>query len=375
MDKRGLLLIATNLLLLAIFIYRIRRKKRIPNLVLMMVVIFFFLSIIEFSYRLFFSGAAYETGDCSKDFFRYDSSLGYVMNKTGSCIARKITRKGDTVYQATYTILPGVDTGKRPVNRRISFMDTGHARKVVFLGCSFTFGQGLDDSASLPWQLGKMNNMHTVNLGTTGYGIHQVYQLFKEQFDTTSNHQQIFVYSFLYDHILRANGLYDWNLQGPLFRMSGDSLVNTGPMINQVDIAKQRYIHYASLLGTFSFLKDMLGRVEVNARVRKLTQADYDKCFQMIRKMAEAIRRTGGQLIVVNWDNDNWANLEIKGLPVDMINKKLNDLAAADVQLVNVSSILDYNDSRNFIARDGHPAAIANIAIARHIARIINQQQ
>lgn len=87
--------------------------------------------------------------------------------------------------------------------------------------------------------------------------------------------------------------------------------------------------------------------------------------------MAEVIQRTGGRLVILNWDNGNWANLEIKGLPVAMIEKELKGMPG--VQLVNVSSLLDYTDHNNFIPSDGHPSAAANARIAEGLTRLLGQ--
>lgn len=365
MDKRTVLLIVVNLLLLLLFVYRIRKKKRLPNVFILIASTFIFLSVIEFAYRLFFRDTSYEINSCSQDLFQPDSTLGYTIHTTGACTVAKMARPGDTIYQATYTMVRGADSLARSINQRIGYRSVGGGRELVFLGCSFTFGQGLEDTASLPYQAGKMTNLNAINLGVTGYGIHQVYQLFNEQYAGTNNSQRVFIYSFLYDHILRANGLYAWNLQGPLFKLEGDSLINAGPISRAP--AGPDYIHYVSLLGSFTFLKDMLERIALSNKVKKLQQADYDKCFLMIRKMAQVIQRTGGRLIILNWDNKNWANLEIKGLPAAMIEKELRGLAG--VQLVNVSSLLDYTDRNNFIPRDGHPSAAANARIAQGLAR------
>jgi len=371
MDKRTVSLIVMNGLLLLLLVYRIRRKKKLPNIFILIASTFFFLSVIEFAYRLFFRETSFETGSCSQDFFQPDSTLGYTIHTTGPCTVAKMARPGDTIYRATYTIEPTTDSADGGINRRIGYVAADAGKELVFLGCSFTFGQGLEDTATLPYQAGKMAGLPAVNLGVTGYGIHQVYQLFNEEYANSENSGRVFIYSFLYDHILRANGLYAWNLQGPLFKQEGDSLINAGPISGSMEPAGPDYIHYVSLLGSFTFLKDMLERIALNNRVKKLQQADYDKCFLMIRKMAQAVQRTGGRLIILNWDNSNWANLEIKGLPVAMIEKELKGMAG--VQLVNVSSLLDYTDRNNFIPRDGHPSAAANARLAQALAKQFNQ--
>src|SRR6185295_17051038 len=115
--------------------------------------------------------------------------------------------------------------------------------------CSFTFGEGLTDQQSLAYLTGEQNDLNAVNLGCTGYGLHQVYQLYLNKYLNADNRNRTFIYSFLYDHILRANGIYEWNQQGPYFVIKGDSIVNMGSLANQRNLSSNKFIHYMSLFG------------------------------------------------------------------------------------------------------------------------------
>jgi hypothetical protein len=366
MDKRLFLLIALNLLSWFFLLYSIQKKRKLPNFLLTIIVCFIFLSLIEFSYRAFFSDKPYRIGSCKTDFFKPDSSLGYVIGKNGTCEACQLINK-DTLFKVNYTMEPASDPTGRQFNRRIGFKTAATSKEAVFLGCSFTFGGGVNDNETLPWQVGQLANLNTINCGISGYGIHHVYQLFKEQYAHTSNHQRIFVYSFLYDHILRASGIYQWNLQGPYFKTINDSLIHAGQLSDYADSTRPSYAYYLSLLGTFTFLKDMLDRVQMNYDVRHLSQEDYDKCFLMIREMAAAIRRTGGKLILIDWDHNNWANKQVSTLSIDRIEKALNTLSENAVQVIRVSSVIDLNNKSYFIRRDGHPSAAANKKLAQFV--------
>lgn len=370
MDKRLFLLIAVNLLSWFILLYSIRKKRKVPNLLLTITVCFVFLSLIEFSYRAFFSDKPYRTGSCKTGFFKPDSSLGYVLAKNGSCQACQVINK-DTLFKVNYTMEPASDPTGRQFSRRIGFKTTATSKEIVFLGCSFTFGGGVSDNETLPWQVGQSANLNTINCGISGYGIHQVYQLFNEQYAHSSNNQRVFVYSFIYDHILRASGTYKWNLHGPYFKTVNDSLIHAGQLSDYRDSTQYNYAHYLSLLGTFTFLKDLLDRVQLNHDVRHLPQEDYDKCFLMIREMATAIRRTGGKLILIDWDHINWANKQVSTLSIDKIEKALDSLSEDSVQVIRVSSVIDLQDKNYFIRRDGHPSAAANKKLAQFLLQYI----
>jgi hypothetical protein len=51
--------------------------------------------------------------------------------------------------------------------------NTNENYNTIFLGCSFMFGEGLDDEETLPSQLNKINNLKSINLGVSGYGFLQ----------------------------------------------------------------------------------------------------------------------------------------------------------------------------------------------------------
>lgn len=367
MDKRTIFLIGLNLLLWAL-LYFTRRKKKLSNTILFFASFLFFLSIIEFAYRAFSKKNCYTITNI-KEFNKYDSVLGHTMTMAGEFCVTKTS--SDTIFKSTYTIISDSAENYPNFNHRIGFSNPGSAKEIIFLGCSFTFGEGLEDTESLPYRTGKITQTNAINLGCMGYGLHQVYQLFDRKYAGIPNEQRIFVYSFLYDHILRANGVYNWNEGSPFFSVIGDSLIHSGSLSANILKPENKYIHYISMLGTFSFLKNMLEKVALKSRVNKLRQIDYDRCFLMINKMASHIKRTGGKLIIIDWDRKDWANSAINDLPGLMIEKQLNDLSDLNVNIIRVSSVMDLNDKACFIPNDGHPTAFANEKLASAIAAII----
>jgi hypothetical protein len=158
---------------------------------------------------------------------------------------------------------------------------------------------------------------------------------------------------------------------GPFYKTEGDSLIYSGPLSAHMKMSNRKYIRYVSLFGAFTFIKDMLNNIYTNAQVKKLNKKDYDLCFLMIRKMAQQIQRTGGKLIVIDWDKNNWANDRINDLPISMIEKNLNNLQDLNVQVIRASSIINLNGTYSFISNDGHPSVLSNEKLADTLASVI----
>ncbi|QEC41979.1 hypothetical protein [Pseudobacter ginsenosidimutans] len=292
---------------------------------------------------------------------------GYTINKTGSSYFVKMNRD-DTLFASTYSIISDSTQSYTDLVHRVGFQNPDTAREIVFLGCSVTFGVGLDDSASLAYKTGITTKLNTYNLGVEGYGTHQAYQLFLNKYAGVSNVNRVFVYSFIYDHILRANGIHIWSLSGPFFKVNDDSLVYAGPVHMNVEKHDRKYILYLSGLGTFGFLRQMLSNIATRSRINKLKHEDFDRCFLMIKTMAGIIEKTGGQFVLIDWGDSHWNDHLINDELIAAFKKKLE--ALTNLRIIQVSAVMDLNDARHFIPDDGHPSALANEKLAAELSSI-----
>lgn len=365
MDLRTLCLISLNILLI-IILFATKRKKKLKDVILFITTIVLTLSVTELVYRLFIGKQVYYTGDLGKGYFKHDSLLGYTINRSGKLNAVKMD-KYDTVFVKTYNIITDSTQPRIDFNHRDGFQHPETGREMVFMGCSITFGVGLDDTACLAYRVGREMQLNTVNLGVQGYGTNQVYQLFLNKYAGVSNTNRVFVYSFIYDHILRSNGVYEWSTNSPFFKIEGDSLVHSGSLLMNVKKHNKKYIHYLSGLGTFRFLHRLLSNIHTRNRVNGLTQTDFDRCFLMIKNMAEIIKRTGGQFVLIDWGRHQWDADYIDDELYTVFEKKLEGLSG--LHIIKVASLMDLKDTRYFIPDDGHPSALANERIAGALIR------
>jgi hypothetical protein len=216
MEKKILALMALGGLLFFLS-YTLRNRKFISNIFMAGASVLLTLLVVEFAYRTLFKKK--DATDKMHPFSLYmpDSLLGYKNNKPALYKVLNSFPNRDTVYNTSYSILADTFPAGIHFNFRKGYKSDNCSKEVVFLGCSLTFGQGLADTQSLPYRFGATAHVSTLNMACIGYGIHQVYQLFNSKFSQQNNHDRIFIYPFFYDHILRANGVYDWNNAGPYF--------------------------------------------------------------------------------------------------------------------------------------------------------------
>src|SRR5580698_4589379 len=188
MSKHLAFFIIVNLFLIGLT-YMTRRRRKWSNVILLCTTIFLVLSIVEMAYRNFFKDRKAYIQKTGKTWsFGPHPVLGVQIDTTGVLGDTELTSSGSTIYHARYTIIAD-SIGSYRFNHRIGFQNPSGREpeshptpEIVFLGCSFTFGQGVSDTETLPYRVGAQRNVSTLNLSGIGYGIHQVYKIFLDKF-------------------------------------------------------------------------------------------------------------------------------------------------------------------------------------------------
>ena len=124
-------------------------------------------------------------------------------NPANTVAVEKMSLNGREIFNATYS----TDGYSR---RTTPFKNAGTAEKfALFFGCSFTFGQGVQNEETLPSRVGELAPRYRpYNYGVIGYGPQDV--LIKlEDTSLRSEIEQsdgILVYTYIHDHINRVIG-------------------------------------------------------------------------------------------------------------------------------------------------------------------------
>lgn len=168
-----------------------------------------------------------------KDIYRVgtvpDDDLGYRLLPN---LNIPVTKKaGDEVI---YSVVYKTDAAGRRIAPD-SAKEEEADRFIAFFGCSFTFGEGVPDSDTLPNQVArKMSGFCVYNYAAPGYGPQQMLEMAKSGFvrDTIPQNSGIVVYTIFFDHLNRATGRMLPVIQHahhfPYYHLQGDQLVRTG---------------------------------------------------------------------------------------------------------------------------------------------------
>jgi|GEM_PF-703142 len=138
----------------------------------------------------------------SKKLSQKNELLGYKA-RPNARLASKMTLKGREIYNVTYS----TDSHSRRIT---PVRAVGQADKfILFFGCSFTFGEGVQNDETLPFFVGQFASRYRpYNYGMNGYGTQQMLAKLQEGGikREIAEKQGILVYVFIDDHIDRVIG-------------------------------------------------------------------------------------------------------------------------------------------------------------------------
>jgi hypothetical protein len=259
-------------------------------------------------------------------------ALGYAPRPGVRVLSRK-TLSNQLIYDVVYTIS---DRGVR-VTRGNPNGDTW-----LFMGCSITFGEGVNDDETLPAyfsaHLGYQANV--VNLGFHGYGPHQMLRSLELDLPRPLLHGVVrqVVYQGIGNHAWRAAGHARWDLYGPSYALSRDGVTYVGPFRNQLagSILK--------VLQKSDFFQFVLDRTLFQVRV---SDEDIERYARILERSAQlSLKQYGAGFLVVFRDRDN-----------ELSRRILQRLRKTTLQVLVLSEVIPRRDwaGLRIHPSDGHP--------------------
>ncbi len=307
---------------------------------------------LEMATRFFFPVERKEIlGEYSQKFNLPDLDFGYKPRSNARVSAIRRDRDGHLIYSVHYStdelsrrVTPMIDQGNRP-----DFM--------LFFGCSFTFGEGLEDNQTLPYYVSRYAPCYTpYNYGYSGYGPQQMLvRLMKPDFvREVSQGKGILLYGPA--HVARAIGSYrvstGWARDFPFFYLDG-----RGNLLLDGNFQTGRPVRS----GIYAFLSEIrlfdvfLRRFDVPHKFSdqdiKLTSGIIEKSFKLFYQYYPD--STAYFMLLPGVDESDHAvatHLKRAGIPV-----------------LDFSSHEEFNNREYVIANDGHPTDKWNERLAQLI--------
>jgi len=337
-------------ILLATFTYLLLfglkiKKEKVKILLFNISAIFFALFICESYFSI--KNMSLKNGNTIKvlgNYIKPHPYLGYGPKKFDVYNVKSIINT-DTIYNVSYTISDGL---RYTPNSNEESLDC-----VLFFGCSFTFGEGLSDSSTIPFFFNQYANQHykVFNYGFRGYGPHQMLANIENRVPKdiqVFKNKKIAIFTFFYDHIPRAAGYRIIDPKEPRYEIVDGSLRKVG-----------------TLSKLPRWMSSMLWQSHTYRKlfIRKNT-SHYDlmRTIEIIKKAKDILLKNNVILYIVVLD-------ELEKNDDDIY--FLNEMKRNNIKTFLVSNAIpDYFEKRdNYILHllDRHTNGLANEKIAKYL--------
>jgi len=220
----------------------------------------------------------------SEGYFQIDDILGTVPRKNHVEHASE-SRASHRIYDVTYTI-----NGE---GLRVTSSSTGTAAEqcVLFFGDSFTFGEGLDDADTLPYQVGSQSGgrIKTFNFGFHGYAPNQMLASLEHGLVSriVDCRPSVAVYSALADHVPRVTGNISYGQQNPRYLLTADGGVRAAGHFDDewqsASNLSQRFRRQSAKSAIYRFIAQ---------RRRPVTAEDIQLYFAIVRRFRDLLVAT-----------------------------------------------------------------------------------
>lgn len=337
------------------FLFVNRLSKRILVLIIPVITVIFLLFLVELVFYFLRQSNnnvyPYAYDSFVGDLFRKDPILGYAANKNVTAQYRKIfvdpaNPSADTAFVFNTTVKTD-SLG----NRSVDIPGIWNRQKyALFFGCSFTFGVGVEDTATIPYYFAKYDTSYCAyNFAVGGYGTQHM--LAKLQYtglrESVKQDTGVCFYIYMRAHPGRVIGdLYTYTNFGeemPYYDYSNDSITYFGNFTEG-----RRFISgFYSLMNKSHFIKYF----NINFPPKILPKHYKLTCDIINRSYLEYKKQFGNDnfYVVVYPSNDD-------------IVEYLNDY---NFKVLDLSRVFNAKDDKYYISNyDEHPTPLANRIVA-----------
>jgi len=228
-----------------------------------------------------------------------------------------------------------------------------NVNSVLFFGCSFTFGEMVEDNETLPWQFAELDDYrrNVYNFGFEGWEPHHMLASLQDDRveKIVSEEPNLIVYQGILDHLNRVTNDHAGISNGPKYVLKGEDLVRVGNFSKNSKLLKQ-------------LQKSSIYRLIMNSKYLQPSFKEKALLFTEIIETSRAIslsKYDSAQFIVVMWPDPRYSDAQYK-LIFDLLMSK-------GIEVVDVTNILtDFKNSPElyFVTNNGHPNPLAFNKIA-----------
>jgi hypothetical protein len=270
-------------------------------------------------------------------------------------------------------------TDERGARVNSSGLSTANTVTLLTIGCSFSWGHGMENEDTFTEILGRRFGIPVANFAMGSYGTLHSLQMLERNLDLSP---KIIIYGFIEDAIRRSllscaptYAPFCLSVSSVAFDPQGNPYIQAPNMKFSANVTQK---FYEEVLWDHSFIKDIVWGAKItwfrliskNMFTNSNTEESRRKCMNfLMKKMEELAKSINANLIVVHIPYLNRGNTN--SAPFELINSLDKNTIFIDLSSV----IKDYYDNpENPDLRfklDGHPNQLAHKLIANEIEKVI----
>lgn len=290
-------------------------------------------------------------GSYTVDGFTPHNYLGYAPKENSKLHSCKIINT-DTIYCVQYTLNANA--------KRVVPINDSASKHVLFFGCSFTYGEGVNDEETFTYRLGKLRaDLQIYNYAYSGYGPQQMLATLQfENLNKYVNDQEGYlVYMLMPEHIYRASGepyyIQGWGSSSPHYAFHGDSLkyYKSHMAWRPIYTSWHRFLGWSGLGNALSMFPKGYKQSDINLTVAICEKAKEQYLSQF----------PGGRFIVSMFPMEQ---------PEFEVAHIISTLKNAGIEVWDLNNVIDVT-AEFTIANDGHPSNMAHLELAKYFSVVI----
>ncbi len=280
------------------------------------------------------------------------------LDPAGTYKQRKVTRSMREQKTVIFDVIYTTDNEKR----RVTPYAPQAKVAVVLLGCSFTFGDALNDEDTFGYKLGQIlgKDFQVINLGVPGSGSHRILEQLEKGLPSLDKFSKvIFYYSAIEDHIRRAAGIVYWDYSGILYDLQDGKLVKMDDPMQAVPWHRNENVMKWLVRSylykkTYAPFENFFSRYDTVEKQVELQKALMHAISDIIHKKYAQSRFT-----ILAWppNTAQWFEPPLAGI--------------TSVNMEAWFPNFDEELEKYVIIKDGHPSAYTNDIVARELAKLV----
>jgi hypothetical protein len=239
--------------------------------------------------------------------------------------------------------------------REIPASVQGGPHRVVFFGCSFMFGHGVEDDQTLPYYFVReaRGSFEGFNFAGDGWGPQQMLREIETGFiRRVAGTPELAIYEAIPDHLRRVAGRAPWE-DGPKYDLCRNNEACYSGQYHSADYATcRRWLDRSWIVRFFE------------NHAEKLSQpSDLPLYLAVLKRSRTLLEQNGTRFVIVLWDQNELANTIMKALKANQFD------------VIALSSIFPKSDLKNGLLTqlDLHPSPATNQEIAAYLWKEVGE--